>query len=239
MTISKQDLILLSSYLDGELPPGQKSRLEERLLEEEDLAEAFKALSRTRTVLRSAPSLKAPRNFTLTTAMVAEGKQSSWLDAFQALRLASAVAAVLLAAVLVLDFGPGLAPARLQEAAPPAVMEKAAPSEGDQVESQAMPSPQDEEEQETMLEAPAEEETAEDTVQKEEQAERPEQEGQLPEQPQEENGVFREQPPEDQPRAESPPGAPPVDWMLIAEIVLAVAAAGLAGGAYFARKQAR
>jgi uncharacterized membrane protein len=113
-------------------------------------------------------------------------------------------------------------------------MEKAAPSGGDQAESLAVPSPQAEEELETMLEAPAEEETAADAFQEEDQAEG---ERLPPEQPQEENGVIQEPPPKDPPRAESPREAPRVDWMLIAEIVLAVTAAGLAGGAYFARKR--
>ncbi len=66
---SMTDLELLSAYLDGELPPQFRIRLESRLSREPELNQALADLRRTRAVLRRTPVRKSPRNFTLTPRM--------------------------------------------------------------------------------------------------------------------------------------------------------------------------
>lgn len=242
MKISKEDLVLLSAYLDGELSPGQMTRVEKRVLDEEDLAAALDKLSRTRRILRTAPRLTAPRKFTLTPAMVGEDKKTSWMDAFQMLRLASAVAAVLLVALLGYDFGAVLQPTRLQEAAPPAALQEAAPSEEDRAESLAAPSPQPEEEAEAMMEpeAPAEEEKATGEFQEDAEEELTEQLREQPVIPEGEESAGREPPLERNGQIQKNSEKKSFDgWLRILEVVLAVSAVGLAGGAYYAREKAR
>ncbi|GAB4453718.1 MAG: zf-HC2 domain-containing protein [Anaerolineales bacterium] len=60
----------LSAYLDGKLTPRQRADLETQLAANPQLRADLEALRRTRTVLRAAPRLRAPRNFTLTPQMV-------------------------------------------------------------------------------------------------------------------------------------------------------------------------
>lgn len=69
-TVSPHDLELLSAYLDHQLPPDQRARLEARLQQEPDLQSEYEALQRVQLTLRSLPRRRAPRNFTLTPAMV-------------------------------------------------------------------------------------------------------------------------------------------------------------------------
>lgn len=60
----------LSAYLDGKLNPRQRADLEKQLAADPQLHADLQALRRTRAVLRVAPRLRAPRNFTLTPQMV-------------------------------------------------------------------------------------------------------------------------------------------------------------------------
>ena len=62
--ISDRDWEAISAYLDGELNPKERARLDARLQANADLRAALEDLRRTRTVLRSQPRLHAPRNFT-------------------------------------------------------------------------------------------------------------------------------------------------------------------------------
>ena len=70
--LSRRDLELISALLDGELSSGERAKLETRLQNEPELLSAYQALQRTRGVLRRAPRLAAPRNFTLTAEMVGD-----------------------------------------------------------------------------------------------------------------------------------------------------------------------
>lgn len=115
MEISRRDWQLLSEYIDGELPAEKKSRLETRLDSEQALQDALHRMRNTRRLLRSAPVVKAPRNFTLTPEMVGRRSQTSYFPLF---RLATAIASFLLIAVLIFDFT-GL-PVPLQGAERPA-----------------------------------------------------------------------------------------------------------------------
>lgn len=105
-TISPREWEALSAYLDGQLGPKDRDRLETRLKGNRELQSALEDLRRTRIVLRSQPRLRAPRNFTLTPEMV--GQRSAEYRApapfFSTLRLVSALATVLLVIVLIGDF---------------------------------------------------------------------------------------------------------------------------------------
>ncbi len=67
--IPQNDYEALSAYLDNQLPARERSRLEARLQLDNDLRAELDALRRTRSILRAAPLVRAPRNFTLTPEM--------------------------------------------------------------------------------------------------------------------------------------------------------------------------
>lgn len=102
--ISPRDLEALSAYLDGQLSAPERRKLESRLKESPDLQQELLALKRTRAILKAAPRRRAPRNFTLTPQMagVRRGRRPV-PAAFPALRLASALAMIFLALVVVGD----------------------------------------------------------------------------------------------------------------------------------------
>ncbi len=128
--LSPRDWELLSAYLDGELTPRERARLEVRLEREPGLRQALQRMAQTRAVLRRTPRLRAPRSFALTPAMV--GQQPALPSV---MRWVSLAATVLLLFVLAGDFflagtvkrsvAPLAMEAPLVEATAP-VMEKAA-----------------------------------------------------------------------------------------------------------------
>ncbi|MDX2078999.1 MAG: hypothetical protein SFZ02_21380, partial [bacterium] len=67
---SPEDLELLSAYLDNMLNEVERSALEIRLAQNEALRTELEALRATVALIKGLPTLKAPRNFTLTPAMV-------------------------------------------------------------------------------------------------------------------------------------------------------------------------
>jgi anti-sigma factor RsiW len=110
--ISMREWETLSAYLDEQLPAKERARLETRLGQAPELRSALEDLRRTRTVLRSQPKVRAPRNFTLTPDMVGmKPRPGRRAPAYPFFRLASALAAFLFLLVLVGDLT-GL-PARL------------------------------------------------------------------------------------------------------------------------------
>ena len=74
--LSTKDWELLSSYLDGELNPREKARVEVLLSAQPDYKEALDGLRRTKSILHRAPVRKVPHNFTLTAADVQPVKTS-------------------------------------------------------------------------------------------------------------------------------------------------------------------
>lgn len=109
--ISPREWEALSAYLDGQLAQNERIRLEDRLHGNPHLQTALEDLRRTRTLLRSQPKIRAPRNFTLTPAMV---KARPAPRAYPAIRLVSALASVLFVLVLVGDIfsaAPAVVPA--------------------------------------------------------------------------------------------------------------------------------
>ncbi len=107
--ITSRDWETLSAYLDGQLTGKEKARLEARLEDDPRLQRALDALQRTRSLVRSLPRMKAPRNFTLTPEQVGR-RQPARERLFSAFRLASAVASLLFVLVVMGDFlgAPGL-----------------------------------------------------------------------------------------------------------------------------------
>ncbi len=95
-----QDGPQLSAYLDDELSPAERAALESRLAQDAALREDLDALRQTIALVREMPIRPAPRDYTLTPAMVGQGRRP---PAGRILTLAPALAALLLA-VLGLGF---------------------------------------------------------------------------------------------------------------------------------------
>jgi hypothetical protein len=93
MNLSDRDLEILSAYLDREISRNDRERLEARLLVDAELSNTLEGLQRTKQVMRSLPSMRAPRNYYLTPEMV--GRKEPVSRAFPVLRLASVLASVL------------------------------------------------------------------------------------------------------------------------------------------------
>jgi anti-sigma factor RsiW len=72
------DYELLSAYLDDALTAAERSALETRLQTEAALRTELDALRQTVTLVRGLPPLTAPRNFTLTPAML-RANRPRWL----------------------------------------------------------------------------------------------------------------------------------------------------------------
>jgi hypothetical protein len=118
---SSRDWELLSEYIDQQLHPSKQRRLEARLQQEPELRAALEDLRRTRAILRSAPKIKAPRNFTLKPHMVPQPAPRRVYPVFQ---FASALASVLFVLVLVGDLlGIGFVPESPVMMAQPAAVE--------------------------------------------------------------------------------------------------------------------
>lgn len=100
--ITTGDIEQLSAYLDGQLSSREKRRLEARIQENPELSEALEQLRRTRAVLRSLPTMRAPRNFTLSPQVVPI--RSAPMLSFNLMRSISVFATLLLIVVFVSDF---------------------------------------------------------------------------------------------------------------------------------------
>lgn len=94
--LSSKDWELISAYLDNELNPRDKARVEERLKTRPEYKEALDGLHRTKVILQKAPVRKVPRNFTLTAADVQPVKVARWIPAMQWSSVAVALVAVFL-----------------------------------------------------------------------------------------------------------------------------------------------
>jgi anti-sigma factor RsiW len=112
-TPSFRDVEKLSAYLDGQLKPSEKARLESRLRSEPELASVLKELRQTRGLLRQLPQRRAPRNFTLTPKMV--GQKPPLPRTYPAFRFASVLATLLFFFTFATNF---IAPRLVRTAAP-------------------------------------------------------------------------------------------------------------------------
>lgn len=66
------EIELLSAYIDGQLDESDRTALEARLAQEDDLRQELAAMRQTVALLRDLPTIRAPRAFTLTPEMVGQ-----------------------------------------------------------------------------------------------------------------------------------------------------------------------
>jgi len=101
-SLSERDLILLNSYLDGELPAAERSTFEQRLARESVLSAELQALRATKALLGMAERVRVPRNFTLDPALYSKPARTNLLDRLSmgSLRPLAAGASLVLAAAL-------------------------------------------------------------------------------------------------------------------------------------------
>jgi hypothetical protein len=133
--VSSRDARFLSEYIDGQLKPGPRARLEARLEVEAGLRQALDDMARTCRLLRSQEPLHVPRSFILTPAMVG-GRKPAPPPTYPVFGLVSAMATVLLILVLAGDWlsARGLFSGALSGGAPDQVVMMGAP-----VEAEAQP----------------------------------------------------------------------------------------------------
>lgn len=115
MTGKQQDTLLqnLSAYLDGQLNPSEQDRLEALLQTHPEIQQQLIALDQTRRLLRQAPRLKVPRNFTVSEAMLPQKRGFNlWIPLMSA---SSALAAIALVITYLFNFSPASAPAQLMD----------------------------------------------------------------------------------------------------------------------------
>jgi hypothetical protein len=120
-TSQDRDDELLSAYLDDELSPADRARLESRLKTDSRLRATLQGHRLVKSNLSALPRVKAPRNFSLTPAMAGQpAHRASRL--IPALNWATALAAVLFAVLIATDlsFSVGAAPESSLEFAVPA-----------------------------------------------------------------------------------------------------------------------
>ncbi len=130
-----RDTELLSAYLDNQLSAAERAKLERRLQADSELRAALDGLRHVKTRLADLPKVKPPRNFTLTPQMVGQKglTQSRVSPLIPALNWATAIAAVLFAALIATDLSGGLRLTSAQPApAPEVAVVQEAPVEGQQ-----------------------------------------------------------------------------------------------------------
>lgn len=108
-----RDVEILSAYLDGQTGSSDSSRLEARLASDPELAATLQALRESRGLIRQLPKRRAPRNFTLTYAMV--GKKPPLPRSYPVFKFATVFAAFLFAFSFVIN-----GTSQLAASAPPA-----------------------------------------------------------------------------------------------------------------------
>lgn len=133
--LNSRDLILLSAYLDGELDPRDKARVEALLHSNPEAKETYDSLKKTRAVLRNAPLRKAPRNFTLSAATVQQPRRP--LVLIPALRFSSVLATLVAVWMFVSQLLPGMATRPMTASEP--VMESQAITETETMRIMAVP----------------------------------------------------------------------------------------------------
>lgn len=97
--ISRRDWQRLSAFVDGQLSSRKYDRLAARLEQEPALQAALEDLQVMKQKLQELPKVRAPRNFTLTPEMVGQRRRA--VRRYNSMRLASALASILLVLVFV------------------------------------------------------------------------------------------------------------------------------------------
>lgn len=107
MNYSPKDWQLLSNYLDRKLSDQDFVVVEKRLATEPELQNALQEMQQTRYLLQHAKTMPVPRNFTLTPEMAANLRPAK-KPLIPFFSFASAIAAIFLIVVLLIDFLPGM-----------------------------------------------------------------------------------------------------------------------------------
>lgn len=107
MNYSPKDWQLLSNYLDRQLSDQEILVVKKRLANEPELQQALQEMQQTRFLLQHAKKMPVPRNFTLTPEMAANIRPAK-KPLIPLFSFASAIAAIFLIVVLLIDFLPGL-----------------------------------------------------------------------------------------------------------------------------------
>jgi anti-sigma factor RsiW len=104
--LSQRDYEHISAYLDGDLKPKERAQVEARLQIDDAFQAALQEMRQTRSLLRSLPRIRSPRNFKLTPAMVAKPgtRPGLYPHSYYTLRLSAVLSSLLLVCVLIGDF---------------------------------------------------------------------------------------------------------------------------------------
>lgn len=122
-----RDLEALSAYADGRLAPAEREALERRLAAETDLRHGLEQIRTTRALLRSLPSVRPPRAFTLTPEMAGQRRRGL---GYPTLQLATVLATVALIVTVGVDvFSPSAGSSAMRSAAPAQEMALEAPAD--------------------------------------------------------------------------------------------------------------
>lgn len=137
---TKKEIEMLSAYVDGTLSSHEKSVLEKRLSENSALRTLLTDFQWQKKALNSQPKLRAPRNFTLTPAMVGVSSEQTYSQRkFSVFGFVSALAVMIFAIVLTADFmsgGIGLGRSFLRERPLNALMAESAISQEAELQKQ-------------------------------------------------------------------------------------------------------
>lgn len=101
--LTERDLDLLSAYIDGTLSPTERAELEARLQTDAELRRELATLRATVDLVKGLPTLRAPRDFTLTPQMVRRPPRILTSAAFSALSVAAAVMLFVLGSAFLLN----------------------------------------------------------------------------------------------------------------------------------------
>jgi hypothetical protein len=105
--LSLKEYEQLSAYLDGQLSPAEARRVEAQLSRYAEWRQALDELSATRALLQRAPHYHAPRNFTLAPELATQYARKPWFASLASFRLSSAVAALAVLAMMLIQLLPG------------------------------------------------------------------------------------------------------------------------------------
>lgn len=101
--LTERDLDLLSAYIDGTLNATERAELEARLQTDAELRRELATLRATVALVKGLPTLRAPRDFTLTPQMVRRPPRILTSAAFSAVSVAAAVMLFVLGAGFLLN----------------------------------------------------------------------------------------------------------------------------------------
>jgi anti-sigma factor RsiW len=101
--LTERDLDLLSAYIDGTLNPTEHAEVEARLQTDAELRRELATLRATVDLVKGLPTLRAPRDFTLTPQMVRRPPRILTSAAFSAVSVAAAVMLFVLGSAFLLN----------------------------------------------------------------------------------------------------------------------------------------